>query len=212
MQASQAITHMPLNMPSQVYKAAMPFLIFGELRNRKITNVVILCTEEEYKKNRGGDLIAAYKTNNLKVRLFPIQNYSVPSKQDMRNMRQLVHNVFEEMSKNDSSNTYVHCMGGNDTGLVIGGLARLAFNIYRETATNLPLTGHMTGALETPKQKENSPNTDATGQSKLTYHTFVCETTYRYRRNNYNEQRQQLYFPNTVVSNPQPLRVGKELP
>jgi protein-tyrosine phosphatase len=160
MQAKQVplqMTQIPLNLPSQVYRGAMPFSkfnpepeIFGEMQKRKITHVVVLCTSEECLKHSNRDLIEAYKTNNFRVTHFPIQNYGVPNTEDLK---KLVGPLYKELSETDTNNTYIHCMGGKGrTGLVIACLARVALNMNGEEAINL-IREHIKGAIETPEQE-----------------------------------------------------------
>lgn len=164
------ITEIPVDLTSKLFRGTMPYEITTEekilldLKTNMIKQIVLLCPADECEFSTGTDLKAVYEENNIKVINFPIIDKQVP---ELDNLRNLIEEIYTDLSTSDQKNTLVHCKGGTGrTGLVIACLVRRIFTMNHKDAIDW-VRKYIPGAVETPIQIQMLKNLFASSSTSL---------------------------------------------
>jgi len=128
---TNSMVNVPFSLPGKIYTGALPKQSslpgFGEeLTNKKISTVLMLCTEKE-----SGNLKKWYEEKGLKVIHYPINDCSIPT--DVDNFNKVLESVRSDATQGE--NIFVHCRtGAGRTGMVVACLAK-----KRRCWKNLPI-------------------------------------------------------------------------
>jgi len=138
-----------------VYRSAMPFSTYdpdGDLisayKNRDISTIIMLASDEESLRITGQDLRALYKREGFDLLYLPIPDFGVPE------LGILQEGVREALSHSQSGHGIViHCHAGlGRTGLFAACLAKQGLDLSSEEAIKW-VRELIPGAVEVPEQE-----------------------------------------------------------
>ena len=149
------LTELPFADSGPVYRSAMPFSTYdpdGELisayKNREISTIVMLASDEESLRITGQDLRAHYKREGFDILYLPIPDFGVPDPGMLREA------VKEALSHSQSGHGIViHCHAGlGRTGLFAACMAKQGSGFSSEEAIKW-VRDLIPGAVEVPEQE-----------------------------------------------------------
>ncbi len=131
------LKELPFNLPGRIFAGVMPFGLFDpdgdsltEFRVEDIQVIVLLAPEDECLRIAGKNLLTFYKKEGFQVVYLPIEDFSVPSMEDLDHAA----NLAIEHAK-AGQNIAVHCQAGiGRTGLFMTYLAKKLFSLSGEKA------------------------------------------------------------------------------
>ncbi len=135
----QTFTHLPLGMPGQVYRSAMPYSyvydinaeIYPAYQKHRISTVVVLMSEEEIFEKSGKDLLSLYTGDGLKVIHLPIIDWGIPNGPELQSAVEEAY-----LQAQAGHNIAIHCHAGlGRTGMFSACLARKALGLTGEEST-----------------------------------------------------------------------------
>ena len=150
------LTELPFTFPGKVYRSPMPFSTYdpdGQLiqayKNEDVSLIVLLASDEECLRITGRDLRSTYQEEGFEVQYLPIQDFSIPEEEELREAIQkvLAHSC-------SGGGVAIHCHAGvGRTGMFAAGLAKLGMDYSSEDAINL-VRESIPGAIEVPEQEQ----------------------------------------------------------
>lgn len=149
------LTELPFTTPGKIFRSAMPFSSFdpdsellSEYKNRDISMVIMLSSDEENLQITGRDLRHLYEKEGLQVLSFPILDFGTP---DIADMREAVHKALDYSQS--GSGMVIHCHAGlGRTGMFAACLAKEEMEFSSDEAINW-VRGLIPGAVEVPEQE-----------------------------------------------------------
>jgi len=119
-----------------------------EFKNVGVSVVVLLASDEECIEKTGRNLRELYRQQGFEVIYRPVNDYSVPTKDELHHaMEQVIARV------SAGSNAAVHCSAGRGrTGTFLACLAKKVFGMDATEAIEW-VRAHVPGAVETPEQE-----------------------------------------------------------
>lgn len=118
------------------------------IKDKGVTDVILLATDEDCKKHSGVNLKEAYEAEGLNVRHFPIKDFGVPEKQGLED---LINCVLQDLQA--GARFAVHCTAGKGrTGLFLACLARKVLGLPAREAIEW-VRETIPGAVESTSQK-----------------------------------------------------------
>jgi protein-tyrosine phosphatase len=149
------LTELPFKDSGPVYRSAMPFSTYdpdGELisayKNREISTIVMLSSDEETLRITGQDLRALYKRDGFDILYLPIPDFGVPEPE------LLMEAVQQALSHSQSGEAIViHCHAGlGRTGLFAACMAKQGSGLSSDEAIKW-VRALIPGAVEVPEQE-----------------------------------------------------------
>lgn len=149
------LTELPFTTPGKIYRSAMPYSsydpdseLLSEYKNRDISMVIMLSSDEENLQITGRDLRQLYEKEGLQVLSFPIPDFGTP---DVAVMREAVQKTLDYTQS--GFGTVIHCHAGlGRTGMFAACLAKEEMDFSSDEAINW-VRELIPGAVEVPEQE-----------------------------------------------------------
>lgn len=150
------LTQLPFPFPGQIYRSAMPYSVYdpdGELipayKNKDISLIVILSSDEEIERLTGQDLQSTYTLEGFEILYHPIPDFSIPETGEFR------VGVEAVLTRSKSGKgTVIHCHAGlGRTGMFVACLAKLGMDYSGDEAIHW-VRKMIPGAVEVPDQEQ----------------------------------------------------------
>ncbi len=151
-----SLTELPFHLQGNIFRSPMPFGNYDpygqtlkEIKQEKISVIVLLAEDEECLRKAGRNLRTFYIQEGYQVIHFPIPDFGIPLKEDLEHFAQKTINCAKK-----GHNIVIHCSAGvGRTGLFAAYLAKQVLGLSGEEAINW-VRQYIEGAVETDEQKQ----------------------------------------------------------
>lgn len=149
------LTELPFAYPGKIFRSAMPYSTYdpngeliSEFKNREISTIVMLASDEESLRITGRDLHEIYEREGFEILYLPIPDFGTP---DMPVLREAVKKTLA--NSQSGSGIVVHCHAGlGRTGMFAACLAKQGLGYSSEEAIGW-VREYIPGAVEVPEQE-----------------------------------------------------------
>ncbi|UCD41639.1 MAG: dual specificity protein phosphatase family protein [Chloroflexota bacterium] len=149
------LTEIPLNTSGSVYRSAMPYSTYDrggdlipEYKDRKISWIIMLSSDEEVQRITGYDLRQLYRSEGFDILYLPIPDFGTPDMVALRDMIQKALSISQS-----GKGLVIHCHAGlGRTGMFVACLAKEGLDYSSEEAIKW-IRDLIPGAVEDPEQE-----------------------------------------------------------